>query len=79
MDRTKVKQECLNSDFCGGNHKKMNNFLIENELGYTNHYNGKYITEDNATHVAVYVDDALVIKEYERASLEQIIMSVMDI
>ncbi len=57
----------------------MNNFLIENELGYTNHYNGKYITEDNATHVAVYVDDALVIKEYERASLEQIIMSVMDI
>jgi hypothetical protein len=74
-----VKQECLNSDFCGGNHKKMNNFLIENELGYTNHYNGKYITEDNATHIAVYVDDALVIKEHEKASLEQIIMSVMDI
>jgi len=47
----------------------MNNFLIENELGYTNHYNGKYITEDNATHVAVYVDGALVIKEYELAEV----------
>jgi hypothetical protein len=57
----------------------MNNFLIENELGYTNHANGKYVTEDNATHVAVYMDDALVIKEHERASLEEIIMSVMEI
>lgn len=59
--------------------KKMNNFLIENELGYTNHSNGKYVTEHNATHVAVYVDGALVIKEYERASLEQIIMNVMEL
>ena len=57
----------------------MNNFLIENELGYTNHTNGKYVTEDNATHVAVYIDDALVIKEHEKASLEEIIMSVMEI
>ena len=57
----------------------MNNFLIENELGYTNHSNGKYVTEHNATHVAVYVDGALVIKEYERASLEQIIMNVMEL
>lgn len=57
----------------------MNNFLIENELGYTNYSDGKYITEDNATHVAVYVDGALVIKEHEKASLEQIIMNVMDI
>lgn len=57
----------------------MNNFLIENELGYTNHANGKYITEDNATHVAVYIDDTLVIKEHEKASLEEIIMSVMEI
>lgn len=59
--------------------KKMNNFLIENELGYTNHSNGKYVTEHNATHVAAYVDGALVIKEYERASLEQIIMNVMEL
>lgn len=57
----------------------MNNFLIENELGYTNHTNGKYITEDNATHVAVYIDDTLVIKEHEKASLEEIIMSVLEI
>ena len=57
----------------------MNYFLIENELGYTNHSNGKYVTEHNATHVAVYVDGALVIKEYERASLEQIIMNVMEL
>jgi len=57
----------------------MNNFLIENELGYTNYSDGKYITEDNATHVAVYIDDTLVIKEHEKASLEQIIMNVMDI
>ena len=54
-------------------------FLIENELGYTNHKDGKYITEHNATHVAVYVDGALVIKEYERASLEQIIMNVLEL
>ena len=57
----------------------MNNFLIENELGYTNHHNGKYVTEHNATHVAVYVDGALVIKEHEKASLEEIIMRVMEI
>jgi hypothetical protein len=57
----------------------MNNFLIENELGYTNHINGRYVTEDNATHIAVYIDDAWVIKEYERAVLEEIIMSVMEI
>jgi hypothetical protein len=56
----------------------MNNFLIENELGYTNYTNGKYVTEDNATHIAVYMDGALVIKEHERASLEQIIMNVME-
>lgn len=53
-------------------------FLIENELGYTNHSNGKYITEDNATHIAVHIDGALVIKEYERASLEQIIMNILE-
>jgi hypothetical protein len=56
----------------------MNNFLIENELGYTNHINGKYVTEDNATHIAVYMDGALVIKEYERASLESVILEVMN-
>jgi hypothetical protein len=56
----------------------MNNFLIENELGYTNHTNGKYVTEDNATHIAVYMDDALVIKEHERASLEQVIQDMMN-
>ena len=56
----------------------MNNFLIENELGYTNHTNGKYVTEDNATHIAVYMDGALVIKEYERASLESVILGVMN-
>lgn len=55
----------------------MNNFLIENELGYTNHTNGKYITEDNATHVAVYIDDTLVIKEHEKASLEEIIWKMI--
>lgn len=69
----------MHIDSCGGNHKKMNNFLIENELGYTNHKDGKYITEHNATHIAVYVDGALVIKEYERASLEQIILNVMEL
>jgi len=56
----------------------MKNFLIENELGYTNYINGKYITEDNATHIAMHVDGALVIKEYERASLEQIIMNILE-
>jgi len=56
----------------------MNNFLIENELGYTNHTNGKYITEDNATHIAVHEHGALVIKEYERASLESVILDVMN-
>jgi hypothetical protein len=56
----------------------MNNFLIENELGYTNYTNGKYVTEDNATHIAVYMDDALVIKEHERASLESVIKDVMN-
>jgi len=56
----------------------MNNFLIETELGYTNHTNGRYVTEHNATHVAVYIDDALVIKEYERASLESVILEVMN-
>ena len=48
----------------------MNNFLIENDLGYTNYTNGKYITEDNATHIAVYEHGAWVIKEYERAVLD---------
>ena len=67
----------MHIDSCGGNYKKMNNFLIENELGYTNHANGKYVTEDNATHVAVYVDDALVIKEHEKASLEEIIWKMI--
>ena len=56
----------------------MNNYLIENELGYTNYTNGRYVTEDNATHIAVYIDDALVIKEYERASLESVILEVMN-
>jgi len=56
----------------------MNNFLIENELGYTNYTNGRYVTEDNATHIAVYMDGALVIKEYERASLESVILEVMN-
>ena len=56
----------------------MNNFLIENELGYTNFINGKYVTEDNATHIAVYMDGALVIKEHEKASLEQVIKDVMN-
>ena len=56
----------------------MNNFLIETELGYTNHHNGKYVTEDNATHIAVYVDGAWVIKEHERASLESVILEVMN-
>ena len=56
----------------------MNNFLIETELGYTNHVNGKYVTEDNATHVAVHIDGALVIKEHERASLESVILGVMN-
>jgi hypothetical protein len=56
----------------------MNNFLIETELGYTNHTNGKYVTEHNATHIAVYENDAWVIKEYERASLESVILEVMN-
>lgn len=56
----------------------MNNFLIETELGYTNFINGKYVTEDNATHIAVYMDGALVIKEHERASLESVILEVMN-
>ena len=55
----------------------MNNFLIENELGYTNFINGKYVTEDNATHIAVYMDGALVIKEHEKASLESVIQEMM--
>jgi hypothetical protein len=56
----------------------MNNFLVENELGYTNYTNGKYVTEDNATHIAVYEHGAWVIKEYERASLEQVIQDMMN-
>jgi len=56
----------------------MNNFLIENELGYTNYTNGRYVTEDNATHIAVYMDGALVIKEHERASLESVIQDMMN-
>ena len=56
----------------------MNNFLIETELGYTNHSNGRYVTEDNATHIAVYIDGALVIKEHEKASLESVIKDVMN-
>jgi len=56
----------------------MNNFLIETELGYTNYTNGKYVTEDNATHIAVHEHGALVIKEYERASLESVILEVMN-
>jgi hypothetical protein len=56
----------------------MNNFLIENELGYTNYTNGRYVTEHNATHIAVYMDDALVIKEHERASLESVIQDMMN-
>ncbi len=56
----------------------MNNFLIENELGYTNFINGKYVTEDNATHIAVHEHGAMVIKEHEKASLEQVILEVMN-
>jgi hypothetical protein len=56
----------------------MNNFLIETELGYTNFINGKYVTEHNATHIAVHENDAMVIKEYERASLESVILEVMN-
>ena len=56
----------------------MNNFLIENELGYTNYTNGKYVTEDNATHIAVHEHGALVIKEYDRASFEQVILDMMN-
>ena len=56
----------------------MNNFLIENELGYTNYTNGRYVTEDNATHIAVHEHGALVIKEYERASLESVIQDMMN-
>lgn len=56
----------------------MNNYLIENELGYTNFINGSYVTEHNATHIAVHEHGAMVIKEYERASLEQVILEVMN-
>jgi hypothetical protein len=56
----------------------MNNFLIENELGYTNYTNGRYVTEHNATHIAVHEHGALVIKEHERASLESVIKDVMN-
>jgi hypothetical protein len=56
----------------------MNNFLIETELGYTNYTNGRYVTEHNATHIAVHEHGALVIKEYERASLEQVIEEIMN-
>jgi hypothetical protein len=56
----------------------MNNFLIENELGYTNYTNGKYVTEYNATHIAVHEHGAMVIKEHERASLESVILEVMN-
>jgi hypothetical protein len=58
--------------------KQMNNFLIETELGYTNYTNGKYVTEDNATHIAVHEHGAMVIKEHERASLEQVIQDMMN-
>ena len=47
----------------------MNNFLIETELGYTNHVNGKYVTEDNATHIAVRRDDQWIVEVYEREEL----------
>lgn len=47
----------------------MNYFLIENELGYTNHSNGKYITEENATHIATIEDGKTVITVYERETL----------
>ena len=48
----------------------MNYFLIENELGYTNHSNGKYVTEENATHIATIEDGKTVITVYEREFLE---------
>jgi hypothetical protein len=47
----------------------MNNYLVETELGYTNHVNGKYVTEDNATHIAVRRDDQWIIEVYEREEL----------
>ena len=50
--------------------KKMNNFLIENELGYTNHHNGKYVTEETATHIATIEDGKTVIIVYERETLD---------
>jgi hypothetical protein len=37
----------------------MNNFLIENELGYTNYTNGRYVTEHNATHNILNDNDKL--------------------
>ena len=45
-------------------------FLIENELGYTNYKDGKYITEDEATHITEWIDGAWAIKEIEKAVLE---------
>ena len=50
--------------------KKMNNFLIENELGYTNHSNGKYVTEEKATHIATIEDGKTVIIVYEKEYLD---------
>jgi hypothetical protein len=47
----------------------MNNYLVESELGYTNHVNGKYVTEDNATHIAVRRDDQWIVEVYEREEL----------
>ena len=45
-------------------------YLIENELGYTNHHNGKYVTEENATHIAIREDDKWSIVVYEREQLD---------
>ena len=47
----------------------MNNYLVESELGYTNYTNGKYVTEDNATHIAVSRDDQWMVEVYEREEL----------
>jgi hypothetical protein len=47
-----------------------NDYLIENELGYTNHQYGKYITEREATHKAIREDDKTVIVPVVREQLD---------
>ena len=45
-------------------------YLIENELGYTNYHNGKYVTEENATHIAIREDGHWSVVVYEREQLD---------